>query len=60
MEYQVTHVPWKVWAATESSFKGHASDLYGNAFAEVLSRKPDSAFIADGSAVHVLAGRRIS
>jgi uncharacterized protein len=59
VEYRVTHVPWKVWAATNSGFKGRASDLYGNAFAEVLSRKPNSAFIADGSAVQVLAGRQI-
>jgi uncharacterized protein len=59
VEYQVTHVPWKVWAATDSGFKSHAPDLYGNAFAEILSTKPDSAFVADGSAVQVLAGRRI-
>lgn len=59
VEYQVTHVPWRVWAATDSGFLGQASDLYGDAFAEVLSRKPNSAFIADGSAVRVLAGRRI-
>lgn len=58
-EYQVTHVPWKVWAAMESGFQGHASDFNGNAFAEVLIRKPDSAFIADGSPVQVLVGRRI-
>jgi uncharacterized protein YqjF (DUF2071 family) len=59
VEYQVTHVPWRVWSATGAGFEGYASDIYGHAFAQILSRPPDSAFIADGSDVHVLMGSRI-
>jgi len=33
--------------------------MYGAAFGEAFARKPDSAFIADGSPVRVFAGKRI-
>ncbi len=59
VEYQVTHVPWRVWPASRAGFEGYVTDLYGHAFAQVLSRSPDSAFLADGSPVQVLIGRRI-
>jgi hypothetical protein len=35
------------------------SALYGGAFGEVLARAPDSAFLADGSAVTVYRPVRI-
>lgn len=60
VEYQVTHIPWRVWAAASAGFHCRAPDLYGAPFAGVLSRKPASAFIADGSAVQVLRGERIA
>lgn len=60
VEYQVTHIPWRVWAATSAGFQGHAPDLYGTSFADILSRKPASAFVADGSAVQVLMAERIA
>jgi uncharacterized protein len=59
MGYHVSHVPWKVWSSTSASFDGDAESLYGRELGCVLRRKPDSAFIADGSPVIVLKGRRI-
>jgi uncharacterized protein YqjF (DUF2071 family) len=57
VEYEVRHVPWQVWRCTSAAFDGYATDLYGRALAEVVARPPDSAFLADGSAVQVLSGR---
>ena len=59
LEYYVSHVPWSVWTGTEAGFEGDASSLYGRELGKVLQRRPDSAFIADGSPVIVYRGRRI-
>jgi uncharacterized protein YqjF (DUF2071 family) len=60
IEYHVTHPQWRVWRSARAGFEGDAAETYGSAFAEVLQRPPDSAFIADGSPVVVHAGRRIA
>lgn len=60
LEYQVTHPQWRVWRSASAGFEGDGAAMYGPAFGDVLARKPDSAFIADGSAVGVLAGKRIA
>jgi uncharacterized protein len=60
VEYHVSHVPWRVWVSTAAGFEGDGESLYGGALGHVLRRAPDSAFIAEGSAVLVFAGRRIS
>jgi uncharacterized protein YqjF (DUF2071 family) len=57
IEYQVRHEPWRVWNCTSAAFDGYATDLYGQALASVVARKPDSAFLAEGSAVQVLSGK---
>jgi uncharacterized protein YqjF (DUF2071 family) len=59
-EYQVVHVPWQVWTAADAGVDGNCEALYGAEFSRILNRQPDSAFIADGSPVRVLQGRRIS
>jgi len=59
VEYQVAHAPWNVRVSGDCGFEGDASGLYGAELTEVLRKRPDSAFVADGSAVRVLAGRRI-
>lgn len=59
LEYHVSHEPWGIWPATSPVFEGDSSPLYGVEFGRVLSRRPDSAFIADGSPILVFAGRRI-
>ena len=60
LEYQVAHVPWRVWTTMKASFEGDADALYGPGFGSVLRRLPDSAFLADGSPVVVSTGRRIA
>lgn len=59
LEYQVEHPPWRVWNASSPVFTGDPSDLYGEELAQALRRPPDSAFIAEGSAVSVYSGRHI-
>ncbi len=59
VEYHVSHVPWQVWPAAKAAFEGEASSLYGNELATVLERRPDCAFVADGSPVTVFTGNRV-
>ncbi|MGZ4966842.1 MAG: YqjF family protein [Chthoniobacterales bacterium] len=54
-EYRVEHPRWKMWPADSFEFKADVAMLYGEKFVEVLSAKPISAFIADGSFVSVFA-----
>jgi len=60
VEYRVTHPAWKVWSARSADFEGDVEALYGKGFAAVLSGQPSSAFLAEGSAVSVKRGRRLS
>ncbi len=60
LEYQVSHEPWRVWMPTEAEFEGDAGSLYGRELGAVLQRRPDFAFVADGSPVVVFRGNRIS
>ena len=59
LEYQVAHDPWRVWTASQASFEGEPGGLYGVDLARCLKREPDSAFLAQGSAVTVYSGNRI-
>jgi hypothetical protein len=59
VEYRVTHPSWRVWQVGRSAFEGDAEKLYGNEIAAVLRDKPRSAFLAEGSAVSVMWGRRL-
>jgi len=59
LEYHVSHVPWNVWTGSVAGFEGDAGGLYGLELGKVLHRRPDSAFIADGSPVIVSTGTRI-
>jgi hypothetical protein len=52
-EYQVEHPCWQVWRAAKAALQADVATLYGDAFAESLSARPASAFIADGSWVIV-------
>jgi uncharacterized protein len=56
VEYQVTHDPWRVWNASSVAFEGDCTALYGPDLAACLTRPPDSAFLAEGSAVSVMPG----
>lgn len=59
LEYRVAHDPWRVWTATQGSFQGDPTSLYGAELGKCLSGEPDSAFLAEGSAVTVYSGNRI-
>ena len=59
VEYQVEHPQWMVRDAERARFSGDAEKYYGAEFAKVLERPPDSAFLAEGSAVTVFKGARI-
>jgi uncharacterized protein YqjF (DUF2071 family) len=56
LEYNVSHVPWNVWPSTVAGLEGDSAALYGLEFGAILRRRPDSAFIADGSPVVVFRG----
>jgi uncharacterized protein len=58
-EYHVSHPAWNVWATTAAGFEGDASSLYGLELGAAIQRRPDSAFVADGSPVVVFKGNRI-
>jgi uncharacterized protein YqjF (DUF2071 family) len=60
LEYHVEHPPWRVWDIAHAQFSGDASALYGAEFGAALNKPPDSAFLAEGSAVKVYRGRRLS
>ncbi len=59
LEYEVQHPPWRVWNAKQASFSGNAAGLYGPEIAQILTREPDSAFLAEGSPVTVFKSTRI-
>lgn len=60
MEYRVEHPRWNVRIAGAGLFEGSVAGLYPREFDFLESRGPDSAFVADGSAVSVSHGRRFS
>lgn len=53
IEYQVEHPRWRVWRVEQPSLDGDLTSLYGADLARALSAPPDSAFVADGSAIAV-------
>jgi uncharacterized protein YqjF (DUF2071 family) len=59
LEYEVQHPPWRVQKANRAEFSGDVTRLYSPEIAQALTRKPDSAFLAEGSAVTVYKGTRI-
>jgi uncharacterized protein len=59
VEYRVTHPSWRVWQVRQSAFEGDAESFYGKEIATVLRGKPESAFLAEGSAVTAMRGRRL-
>ena len=58
--YRVEHPPWKVWDSKSAEFDGDVESLYGDCFVDCLSTPPRSAFVADGSAVTVCTGVKLT
>lgn len=59
VEYRVMHPPWRVWQVRRSAFESDAEEFCGKNIAAVLRGEPQSAFLAEGSPVTVLRGRRL-
>lgn len=59
LEYKVDHPQWKLWPVSEFNIKGDVQAFYGKDLGNALSKKPSSAFIADGSLVSVKTGKYI-
>jgi hypothetical protein len=60
LEYRVEHPRWRVYDAANAQLDCDAAGLYGGQFGESLSRKPCSAFLAEGSAITVYQGMRLA
>ena len=60
VEYQVEHPRWRVWRAVAPGLSCDVASLYGPEFAGALSDSPRTAFVADGSAIVVRRGRRLT
>jgi len=60
VEYEVEHPRWRVWSAESPSLECDSASLYGPAFAESLSVRPSSAFVAEGSEIVVRGGQRLA
>ena len=58
-EYRVEHPKWNYWDSINTEVEVDTAKLYGPEFAEVLSCKPHSAFLAEGSEISVSHGKRI-
>jgi uncharacterized protein YqjF (DUF2071 family) len=59
LEYRVDHPRWRIYDVADAKLDCDAAGLYGEQFCESLSRKPSSAFLAEGSAVTVYQGVRL-
>ena len=59
LEYGVTHPSWRVWQARQAACEGDAGKIYNKEFTAVLEGQPHSAFLAEGSAVTVMQGRKL-
>jgi len=58
-EYQVTHPQWRIHPVHSYQIHCDAAALYGNEFAEPLCQNPSSVFLAEGSDISVLKGKKI-
>jgi uncharacterized protein len=59
VEYHVTHPRWRTWTVDAAEVRGELAELYGAALGDVLRRPPDSAFLAEGSAIAVHVPERL-
>ncbi len=59
-EYRVEHPRWKIWNAESFELRADVSSLYGEQFVETLNAPPRSAFIAEGSPIHVLLREQLA
>ncbi|MEO5890474.1 MAG: DUF2071 domain-containing protein [Ferruginibacter sp.] len=58
-EYAVQHPAWKVYPVKSYTIDCDFNALYGNSFSLLQTTKPDSVFVAEGSAVSILHKRNL-
>ena len=58
-EYQVAHPRWEVYPVHEYQIDCDFGRLYGPEFADLGARKPESVFLAEGSAISVYSKTRV-
>ena len=58
-EYQVAHPRWDIYPVREWQIDCDFARLYGSAFGELRDRKPQSVFLAEGSAISVYSKRAL-
>jgi uncharacterized protein YqjF (DUF2071 family) len=59
VEYRVSHPSWRIRPATSARLNCNPRTLYGPQFSAFLTTHPDSAFLAEGSAVELFQGRKL-
>lgn len=59
MEYEVVHPKWQIQEVVNYKIEADFVDLYGSEFSFLENAKPSSVFLADGSQVSILKGKRI-
>lgn len=60
LEYRVEHPRWRVYEVAGAKLDCDVAGLYGPQFCDSLSRRPSSAFLAEGSPVTVHQGSRLA
>ncbi len=58
-EYEVKHPRWQVYRMHSLNFSFSTKELFGEAFAPFLETKPTSIFLAEGSEIEIMGGRKL-
>ncbi len=58
-EYQVAHPRWQVYQTKDYQIAVDFANIYGKAFQFLQQEKPASVFLAEGSAVSIMVGKKL-
>jgi len=58
-EYNVQHPPWKIFPVKSYEIECDFTSLYGARFSVLMKAKPESVFVAEGSAISILKKRKL-
>ena len=59
IDYEVEHIPWRIWEDTNYRFKCDVSEIYGKEFQPYITEKPSSVIVVEGSSVNVRFGKEL-
>lgn len=59
-EYRVDHEPWRIWSVSRPTVTFDVATVYGPQWSEPLAQLPTLALVAEGSAVAVYPGHRLT